>query len=90
MRSTGYLVHHFPDLSLSNHPVLKEDAVLTIFLTVSSFEAWRKQTSISLDEESLSRRVDRVEEMSIPSDFEDKLMYVSVSAHADCLDAYLL
>ncbi|XP_006461904.1 hypothetical protein AGABI2DRAFT_193263 [Agaricus bisporus var. bisporus H97] len=59
-----------------NHPVLKEDAVLTIFLTVSSFEAWRKQTSISLDEESLSRRVDRVEEMSIPSDFEDKLIVI--------------
>ncbi|KAF7770449.1 hypothetical protein Agabi119p4_6423 [Agaricus bisporus var. burnettii] len=59
-----------------NHPVLKEDAVLTIFLTVSSFEAWRKQTSISLDEESLSRRVDRMEEMSIPSDFEDKLIVI--------------
>ncbi|KXN87384.1 Sorting nexin MVP1 [Leucoagaricus sp. SymC.cos] len=59
-----------------NHPVLKEDGVLGVFLTVPSFETWRKQTSVSLDEESLSKKVDRVEEMSIPSDLEEKIAVV--------------
>lgn len=57
----------------SNHPVLKEDGLLFVFLTESSFETWRKHSSISLDEESASKRVDKIEEMSIPSDLEDKL-----------------
>jgi sorting nexin-8 len=56
-----------------NHPVIKDDGVLASFLTESSFEAWRKHTAVSLEEESSSKRVDRVEEMSIPSDLEDKL-----------------
>ncbi|KAF9454352.1 hypothetical protein P691DRAFT_693036 [Macrolepiota fuliginosa MF-IS2] len=59
-----------------NHPVLKEDGVLGVFLTAPSFETWRKTTAVSLDEESLSKRVDRVEEMSIPSDFEEKLTVI--------------
>jgi hypothetical protein len=56
-----------------NHPIIKEDALLAAFLTEPSFETWRKNTPISLDEESVSKRVDRVEEMSIPSDLEEKL-----------------
>ncbi|KAJ7504358.1 hypothetical protein B0H11DRAFT_1981877 [Mycena galericulata] len=56
-----------------NHPVMKEDALLAAFLTEPSFETWRKNTPISLDEESVSKRVDRNEEMTIPSDLEDKL-----------------
>ncbi|KAJ7155390.1 hypothetical protein C8R43DRAFT_999603 [Mycena crocata] len=56
-----------------NHPVMKEDALLAAFLTEQSFETWRKNTPISLDEESVSKRVDRNEEMTIPSDLEDKL-----------------
>ncbi|PPQ73571.1 hypothetical protein CVT26_010372 [Gymnopilus dilepis] len=56
-----------------NHPVIKDDGVLAVFLSEPSFETWRKQSAISLEEESASRRVDRVEEMSIPSDLEDKL-----------------
>ncbi|KAJ7334145.1 hypothetical protein DFH08DRAFT_750269 [Mycena albidolilacea] len=56
-----------------NHPVIKEDALLAAFLNESSFETWRKHTPISLDEESVSKRVDRNEEMSIPSDLEEKL-----------------
>ncbi|KAJ6610221.1 hypothetical protein B0H10DRAFT_437803 [Mycena sp. CBHHK59/15] len=56
-----------------NHPVIKEDALLAAFLTEPSFEMWRKNTPISLDEESVSKRVDRNEEMSIPSDLEVKL-----------------
>jgi len=56
-----------------NHPVMKEDALLAAFLTEPSFELWRKNTPISLDEESVSKRVDRNEEMTIPSDLEEKL-----------------
>jgi sorting nexin-8 len=56
-----------------NHPIIKDDGVLAVFLSEPSFEIWRKQTPISLDEESVSRRVDRMEEMSIPSDLEEKL-----------------
>ncbi|KAL1747816.1 hypothetical protein HDZ31DRAFT_30940 [Schizophyllum fasciatum] len=59
-----------------NHPVIKEDALLGIFLTEPSFEAWRKQNIVSLDEESANKRIDRVEEMAIPSDLEDKLSSV--------------
>jgi sorting nexin-8 len=62
-----------PQTCNSNHPVLKDDGVLASFLTEFSFETWRKQTIISLDEESVSKRVDRVEEMSVPSDLEDKI-----------------
>jgi len=56
-----------------NHPVIKEDALLGTFLAEPSFEQWRKHSSISLEEESASKRIDRVEEMTIPSDLEDKL-----------------
>ncbi|KAF8906314.1 MVP1 domain-containing protein [Gymnopilus junonius] len=56
-----------------NHPIIKEDGVLAVFLSEPSLETWRKQSAITLEEESASRRVDRVEEMGIPSDLEDKL-----------------
>jgi len=56
--------------------VIKEDALLGTFLTEPSFEQWRKHTSISLEEESASKRIDRVEEMTIPSDLEEKLTVV--------------
>ncbi|KDR80750.1 hypothetical protein GALMADRAFT_115739 [Galerina marginata CBS 339.88] len=59
-----------------NHPILKDDGVLAVFLSEPSFETWRKQTAITLEEESASRRVDRIEEMTIPSDLEDKLAAV--------------
>ncbi|KAH9995130.1 hypothetical protein BJV77DRAFT_992702 [Russula vinacea] len=59
-----------------NHPVIKEDALLGTFLAEPSFEQWRKHSSISLEEESASKRIDRVEEMTIPSDLEDKLGHV--------------
>ncbi|KAI8974512.1 hypothetical protein BD414DRAFT_424283 [Trametes punicea] len=59
-----------------NHPVIKDDGVLAAFLTEPSFEEWRKHTAISYEEESASKRVDRVEEMSIPSDLDDKLAVV--------------
>ena len=56
-----------------NHPVTKEDGLLSVFLTEPSFETWRKHNVVSLEEESTSKRVDRIEEMSIPSDLEEKL-----------------
>lgn len=56
-----------------NHPVIKEDGLLSTFLTEPSFEMWRKQNTVALEEESTSKRVDRIEEMSIPSDLEEKL-----------------
>ncbi|KAG7093699.1 hypothetical protein E1B28_007354 [Marasmius oreades] len=59
-----------------NHPVITEDGILSVFLTEPSFEEWRKHTQVSLDEESNSKRVDRVEEMSIPSDLEDKITII--------------
>jgi sorting nexin-8 len=58
-----------------NHPVIKDDGFLAVFLTEPSLEQWRKHNAISLDEEAMSKRVDRVEEMSIPADLEDKLGY---------------
>lgn len=56
-----------------NHPVIKEDGLLSTFLTEASFEMWRKHNAIALEEESTSKRIDRIEEMSIPSDLEEKL-----------------
>lgn len=52
--------------------------MLAVFLTEPSFENWRKHTPISHEEESTSKRVDRLEEMSIPSDLDDKLKCVSL------------
>jgi len=57
--------------------VIKEDALLGTFLSEPSFEQWRKHSSISLEEESASKRIERVEEMTIPSDLEDKLGYIT-------------
>jgi sorting nexin-8 len=60
-----------------NHPIIKDDGLLAVFLTEPSFETWRKHSAVTLDEESVSKRVDRIEEMTIPSDLEDKLAYDS-------------
>ncbi|OCB87801.1 hypothetical protein A7U60_g5124 [Sanghuangporus baumii] len=60
----------------SNHPVIKEDGLLAVFLTEPSLEQWRKHNTLSLEEESASKRLDKVEEMTIPSDLEDKLKIV--------------
>jgi hypothetical protein len=56
--------------------VIKEDGLLATFLSEPSFENWRKHTAVSLEEESVSKRVDRIEEITVPSDLEDKLAYV--------------
>ena len=65
--------HTVSDNLFRNHPVIKDDGLLAVFLTEPSLEAWRKHASISVEEESASKRVDRVEEMGIPSDLEEKL-----------------
>ncbi|EIN05981.1 hypothetical protein PUNSTDRAFT_54291 [Punctularia strigosozonata HHB-11173 SS5] len=59
-----------------NHPIIKDDGILAVFLTEASLETWRKHASVSLEEEAYSKRLDRVEEMSIPSDLEEKLAVV--------------
>ena len=56
-----------------NHPIIRDDGILAAFLTESSFEQWRKHTPVTLEEESTGKRIDRVEEMAIPSDLDDKL-----------------
>jgi len=58
-----------------NHPVIKDDGVLSVFLTEPNLEGWKRRTTISYDEEAFTKRVDRVDEMSIPRDLEDKLAY---------------
>jgi hypothetical protein len=63
-----------------NHPVIKDDGVLSVFLTEPDLEGWKRRTTISYDEEALTKRVDRVDEMSIPRDLEDKLGYVGCCA----------
>lgn len=73
MASILSMSHVCAEFHYSNHPIIKEDGVLAIFLTEPSFENWRKHNAISYDEESVSKRVDRVEEMAIPSDLEAKL-----------------
>lgn len=61
---------------VTNHPIIRDDGVLAAFLTEGSFDQWRKHTPITLEEESAGKRVDRVEEMAIPSDLDDKLQTV--------------
>ena len=56
-----------------NHPVIKEDGLLAVFLSEPDLESWRRHSRISLDEESTTKRVESVQEMSIPSDLETKL-----------------
>ena len=58
---------------LVNHPVTKDDGALNVFLTEPAFEAWRKRTKVSMDEESTSKRLDSAQEMGIPADLEEKL-----------------
>ncbi|WVQ81437.1 hypothetical protein IAT38_003561 [Cryptococcus sp. DSM 104549] len=57
----------------TNHPVISTDGALNVFLTEPSFESWRKRTTVSTDEESLSKKLTTAQEMSIPSDLEEKL-----------------
>lgn len=51
----------------------RDDGALNVFLTEPSFEAWRKRTKVSTDEESASKKLNPAQEMGIPSDLEEKL-----------------
>ncbi|PFH50265.1 hypothetical protein AMATHDRAFT_145640 [Amanita thiersii Skay4041] len=62
--------------SVVNHPIMKEDGLLAIFLTEPAFETWKKNNMVSLEEESASKRVDKIEEMTVPSDLEEKIAVV--------------
>jgi sorting nexin-8 len=56
-----------------NHPVMRDDGALNVFLTEPGFESWRKRTKVSTDEESSSKSLTKAQEMAIPSDLEEKL-----------------
>ncbi|KAG8936001.1 Sorting nexin mvp1 [Tulasnella sp. 418] len=63
-----------------NHPVIASDGLLSVFLSEPSFDGWKKHAlatvGISYEEESVSHRIDRTEEMSIPRDLEEKMNLV--------------
>lgn len=56
-----------------NHPVLREDGALSVFLTEPNFEAWRKRVKVSTEEESANKKLSKAEELNIPSDLDEKL-----------------
>ncbi|KAL7415521.1 hypothetical protein BDY24DRAFT_381406 [Mrakia frigida] len=56
-----------------NHPTLKADHLVQVFLHEPNLEAWRKSTPISLEEESKGKGLSEREEMEVPGDLEDKL-----------------
>ncbi|SGY45309.1 BQ5605_C001g00272 [Microbotryum silenes-dioicae] len=61
-------------VALLNHPTLKHDHLVRIFHNEQSeLSAWRKSNPISLEEESTSRILTSEEEMSVPSDLEERL-----------------
>ena len=55
---------------------LKRIIFSQFFLSEQSLEAWPKHTSISLEEESESKRINGIEEMSIPSNLKEKIACV--------------
>lgn len=57
----------------SNHPIIKSDGVLSVFLSEPDFDTWKRRTTLSYEEEATTKRVDPIDEMSIPSDLEEKL-----------------
>lgn len=56
-----------------NHPVTRDDGAVNVFLTEPNFEAWRKRTKVSTDEESASKQLNPAQEMGIPADLDEKL-----------------
>ncbi|SCV74293.1 BQ2448_6725 [Microbotryum intermedium] len=61
-------------VAILNHPTLKHDHLVRIFHNEQSeLSAWRKNNPISLEEESTSRILTSEEEMSVPSDLEERL-----------------
>ena len=56
-----------------NHPTLKADHLVQVFLHETHLESWRKSTPISLEEEGKGKVLSEREEMEVPGDLEDKL-----------------
>lgn len=56
-----------------NHPVMRDDGALGVFMSEPNFEQWRKHAKVSTDEEALSKRLTPAQEMAIPADLEEKL-----------------
>ena len=56
-----------------NHPVTRDDGALNVFVTEPQFEAWRKRTKVSTEEESASKKLNTAQEMGIPADLDEKL-----------------
>lgn len=56
-----------------NHPVLRVDGALSVFLTETNFEAWRKRVKVSTEEESSSKSLSAAQISNIPSDLDEKL-----------------
>jgi sorting nexin-8 len=56
-----------------NHPILKEDGCLGVFLAEPNFEGWRKRSKVNLDEESSQKKLDQASEASIPQDVTQRI-----------------
>lgn len=53
--------------------MIRDDGALNVFMSELDFEAWRKRSKVSTEEESASKRLNPAQEMAIPSDLEEKL-----------------
>jgi hypothetical protein len=75
---------------VANHPTLKADHLVQVFLSEPNLEVWRKNKPIALDEEGKGKRLTDREEQSIPDDSDQRLAWVSFFPRfektvADCL-----
>jgi sorting nexin-8 len=60
--------------------MIKVDTSFVMFLTVPSFELWRKKNAVLLDEESAAKKLKKVEkiETTIPSGLGEKIAHVRI------------
>ena len=56
-----------------NHPILREDGCLGVFLAEPNFEGWRKRSKVNLDEESMLRSLDPAEQARVPEDVDARI-----------------
>jgi sorting nexin-8 len=56
-----------------NHPILKEDGCLGVFLSEPNFEGWRKRSKVNLDEESTQKKLDPAAEARIPGNVDQRI-----------------
>lgn len=72
-----------------NHPTLKQDHLVQVFLTEPNLEQWRKTTPITLEEELKGKKLSEREEMEIPGDALEKLESAFSLAGLPSSDAHL-